>query len=619
MKLDRKTIFLLLCTIILFLFQACKDPEIPTGPIDEVSIDRLVDTLLSKMMLDEKIGQMTQVDREFLEKEEDIRDYFLGSLLSGGGSSPPSKMPSAWADMVDRYQSYALQTRLKIPLIYGIDAVHGHNNVWGAVIFPHNIGMGCTHNPVLIEEAARVTAEEVVGTGIHWTFSPCIAVPRDIRWGRTYEGFAETPDLTMEMAEAAVKGYQGPALGTANRILACAKHFLGDGGTTGGQDQGNTQVDEATLRAIHLPGYVAAVNAGVGSIMVSFSSWNGVKMHSNQYLLTDILKGGLGFKGFLISDWGAVDQLPGDYGTQIATAINAGLDMIMVPDNYKKFFSTLRTLVQTGRVPLSRIDDAVRRILRVKYELGLFERTKADRSFTAQVGSAAHRVVARECVRQSLVLLKNSNAILPLQKTVNRIHVAGSAANDIGMQCGGWTITWQGEAGSITPGTTIFQAVKNAVSQSTQVTYSADGSNAAVHKIVPRGAHRSYGIHVAQLAGLPKSIIVRAQEVLAELESHASKKSKVPRHKASLQIPLFSKGSLLADEIARLDIDSMSPLEAITKLYELKRIAQENKDSPPMEEFHPHLHPSPSRREDFIRDLCGRPYFMRLDSGYYEA
>jgi beta-glucosidase len=426
------------------------------------------------MTLDEKVGQMTQAERGALRRETDIRDYFLGSVLSGGGSAPPDKTAPGWAEMYDRYQSIALQTRLRIPLIYGIDAVHGHNNVVGAVVFPHNVGLGCTRNPSLVERVARATAEEVAATGIDWTFSPCIAVARDERWGRTYESFGETPELVSEMGAAAVRGYQSGA------ILACPKHYLGDGGTSGGRDQGDTQLDEAALRAIHLAGYRSAIASGAGSVMASFSSWNGQKMHGHRYLLTDVLKGELGFSGFVVSDWAGIDQLPGDYAADVETSINAGIDMVMVPERYPEFVATLKSLVQSGRVPQSRIDDAVRRILRRKVALGLWEAPNADRSLLPQVGSDAHRQVAREAVRQSLVLLKNDGRLLPLSKMTRRIHVAGRNADDIGNQCGGWTISWQGSSGAITSGgTTILQAIRAGVLGGASVTYALDGSGAA--------------------------------------------------------------------------------------------------------------------------------------------
>lgn len=471
---------IILALVAIFVTHGCRHEAIsPSRANGSPLIDGDVEGLLAQMTLDEKIGQMTQVDRSFLEKEHDIKYYYLGSLLSGGGSAPPNNRASGWADMYDRYQSMALQTRLQIPLIYGIDAVHGHNNVHGAVVFPHNIGLGCTNNPLLVEQAARATAEEVAGTGIDWTFAPVVAVPRDERWGRTYEGFGEDPGLVRMMAEAAVRGFQGVNLGGTTSILSCAKHYVGDGGTTGGKDQGNTEADEQTLRAVHLQGYVAAIQAGVGSIMVSFSSWNGQKMHGNKYLLTDVLKGELAFKGFLISDWAGIDQLPGDYASDVETAINAGLDMIMVPQRYKEFIASAKNLVLQGKIPMSRIDDAIRRILRVKSEMGLFVRPFTDRSLTTTVGSSSHRSVARECVRQSIVLLKNQNHVLPLSKNLSRIHVAGKNADDLGNQCGGWTISWQGSSGNITIGTTILQAIRKAVSAGTAVTYSRDGSGAA--------------------------------------------------------------------------------------------------------------------------------------------
>jgi beta-glucosidase len=430
-----------------------------------------VESLLREMTLDEKVGQMAQADRSSLRTEADIRGYFLGSVLSGGGSSPPDKTAAGWAEMYDRYQGIALQTRLRIPLVYGTDAVHGHNNVVGAVVFPHNIGLGCTRDASLVERVARATAQEVAATGIDWTFSPCIAVARDERWGRTYESFGETPELVSEMAAAAVRGYQPT-------ILACAKHYLADGGTAGGRDQGDAQMDEAALRAIHLPGYRAAVAAGVGSVMASFSSWNGQKMHGHRYLLTDVLKGELGFAGFVVSDWAGIDQLPGDYPSDVEASIGAGIDMVMVPERYPEFVSTLKSLVQAGRIPESRIDDAVRRILRQKVALGLWGEPYADRSLLPQVGSDAHRQVGREAVRKSLVLLKNEGRVLPLSKMTRRIHVAGRNADDLGNQCGGWTITWQGGSGAITAGTTILQGIRAAVLGGASVTYSRDGSGA---------------------------------------------------------------------------------------------------------------------------------------------
>ena len=482
-----KYLYRLIFISFLLLITGCVSTEKNNQPQNNTAIyldpsasvaERVAD-LLSRMNLQEKIGQMTQAERGSLQENDDITTYKLGSILSGGGSTPSTNNAITWADMVDEFQQYALQTRLKIPLIYGIDAVHGHNNVYGAVIFPHNIGMGCTRNTDLVRQAEAITAKEVAGTGIHWTFAPCIAVVRNECWGRTYEGFGETPVLTEEMAAAAVLGFQGNDLRDPATILACAKHYLGDGGTTGGNDQGNTVVSEEVLRSIHLPGYVAAIHSGVGSIMASFSSWNGVKMHGNHYLLTEVLKQELGFDGFVVSDWAGIDQLPGDYKSDVQQAINAGIDMVMVPDKYTTFINTLDTLVDQGNVSLERINDAVSRILRVKFQLGLFESPFADRSFTSEIGSSEHRAVARQCVRESLVLLKNDGNILPLTGSEKRIHVSGRNADDLGSQCGGWTISWQGSRGPITIGTTVLHAIAQRAPDGTEVSFTPDGSNAS--------------------------------------------------------------------------------------------------------------------------------------------
>jgi len=455
------------------------------------SFDPQVKPLLARMTLAEKIGQMTQPDQEYIKDLADIENYFVGSILSGGSSDPKEgNSLQAWTDLYDRLQRHTANTRLKIPILYGIDAVHGHNNVLGAVVFPHEIGLGATRNAALVEKVERVTAEEVRATGIQWAFAPCVTVPRDVRWGRTYEGFSEDPQLVREMAGAAVRGFQGADLANPLAILACAKHFAGDGGTAFGSahggrglDQGDTRVDEATLRRIHLQGYIAAVQAGVGSIMPSYSSWNGVKVSGNRRLLTEILKQELGFQGFLISDYNAIDQVDRDYKKAIGISINAGMDMAMVPSRYKEFIASLKQLVDEGAVPIARIDDAVTRILRVKFAMGLMDPNRsqlADRGLHKTFGSAEHRQVAREAVRQSLVLLKNQNKLLPLKKTAARIHVGGKSADDLGNQCGGWTIDWQGKSGDVTPGgTTVLAAIRQAVAKGTQVTFSKDGTGAA--------------------------------------------------------------------------------------------------------------------------------------------
>lgn len=455
------------------------------------SIDDRVNDLLGRMTLEEKVGQMTQIDlSHVLNNPEIVANYYLGSLLSGGGSTPSSNTPTAWADMYDLMQQSALSTRLKIPIIYGIDAVHGHNNLKDAVIFPHNIGLGSTRNPELVEEIGRITAIEVAATGIDWTFAPCIAVPQDERWGRTYEGFGETPELAEELGSAYVKGIQGDTLSKNTSILACAKHFIGDGGTTDGDDQGTTQIDEATLREIHLPGYIEAIKNNVGSIMATYNSWNGNKVHGSHYLLTDLLKGELGFEGFVVSDWAAIDQLPGNYKSDVKESINAGIDMVMVPDRYEEFITDLISLVNSGDVSIERIDNAVSRILRIKFMMGLFEHTFTDRSLITSVGSQDHRDVARQAVRESLVLLKKKDDVLPLSSSSEKIFVAGLGADDIGMQCGGWTISWQGSLGEITKGTTILEGIKN-VTGSANVIYNEEGetTNEFDKAIVVIGEH----------------------------------------------------------------------------------------------------------------------------------
>lgn len=455
----------------------------------EAAIQDRVEDLLVRMTLAEKIGQMTLVEKNSI-KDKDITDKFIGGLLSGGGGYPSRNTPEGWSEMVNGFQEYALRTRLGIPLIYGVDAVHGHGNLRGATIFPHNIGLGATRDPDLVERIGQTTAVEMAATGIYWNFAPVVAVPQDIRWGRTYEGYSENTELVSKLGAAYIKGLQNvgssPNLSAPTTVLATAKHFVGDGGTAWGSsdtfimqqfmlDQGVTDVDEATLRAVHLSPYVAAIDTGAMSIMVSFSSWGGMKMHAQKYLLTDVLKGELDFKGFLVADWQGIDQIPGDYYSDIVTSINAGLDMIMVPYDYDAFINGLTEAVNNGDVPLERIDDAVRRILTVKFQLGLFERPFADESLLPLVRSDEHRELAREAVRKSLVLLKNDNNTLPLAKDTPLIFVAGQGANDIGIQSGGWTIEWQGKSGDITPGTTILEAIRNTVSENTIVLYNRWG------------------------------------------------------------------------------------------------------------------------------------------------
>lgn len=449
-----------------------------------------VDSLLNQMTIDEKIGQMTQVDQQFLNDISDISKYGFGSLLSGGGSTPKVNEPQAWAEMYDKYQQEALSSRLKIPLLYGIDAVHGHNNVVGATIFPHNIGLGATRDAKLVESVARATALEVAATGIDWDFAPCLAVPNDYRWGRTYEGFSEDTELVTELGNAAILGYQSTDIDNPNSVLACAKHFIGDGGTLFGTglngkiDRGNLAISEEELRKTHLPPFEKAIESGVATFMAAYNTWNDVRCHANKYLLTDLLKDELGFKGFVVSDWAAIEQIPGDYKSDIIISINAGIDMVMVPgavrfgnESYEKFMTLFKEAIEEGSIPMSRVDDAVRRILLIKKQSGLFDRPFSDQQLLAHIGSQKHRDIAREAVRKSLVLLKNDNALLPLPKNGKKIIVAGRGANNIGMQSGGWTISWQGEMENKTEGTSVLDAIKLAVDPNVSVQFSEDGKN----------------------------------------------------------------------------------------------------------------------------------------------
>jgi beta-glucosidase len=441
----------------------------------KLAVEARVKDLMGRMTLDEKVGQMVQADSNWLQVPE-VSKLFLGSVLSGGDSEIADLSPKGWLAYAEKVQKEALSTRLGIPILYGVDAVHGHNNVRGATVFPHNIGLGATRNATLVEQIGRITALEVAATGMHWAFGPCVAVPQDERWGRTYEGFGEAPELAVTLGPAAVRGLQGAGV----PVVASVKHYAGDGGTTRGVDQGNTEVDEATLRAIHLAGYGPSIQAGAATVMASYNSWNGQKLHGHEYLLSDVLVGQLGFKGFVISDWKAIEQLPGGLTDQIEKSVNAGLDMLMQSDNYATTVVELKKLAESGRIPMARIDEAVRRILTVKFQMGLFERPFGDPSLVAKVGSPEHRAVARQAVRESLVLLTNRNAALPLAGTLSNVFVAGKAADDIGIQSGGWTIAWQGSAGSTIPGTTILQAIRNAAPKAT-VTYSRVGD-------VPKGA-----------------------------------------------------------------------------------------------------------------------------------
>ena len=462
-----------------------------------------VERLLSQMTLEEKVGQMTMVENNSISPDQ-VAEYSIGSVLSGGGGNPEPNSPQVWREMVCGFQRAALQTRLGIPLIYGVDAVHGHNNVKGAVIFPHNVGLGAARDPELVERIGRVTARELLATSVHWTFAPSVSVPHDLRWGRSYEGYGENTQLVSNLGAALARGLQGGDSG----VLACAKHYVADGATAWreqavdeslaqqgstappqesaeppvelslGQwqiDQGDACIDEAALRAIHLPPYQAAIEAGALSVMASYSTWNGIKMHAHRYLLTDVLKGELGFTGLVVTDWMAINQLDTDYYACVTKSVNAGIDMVMVPYDFRQFVSTLLQAARSGDVPSARIDDAARRILSVKHAFGLFNQPISDQSALESMGSGEHREVAREAVRKSLVLLKNEGDLLPLPKDLSGLFIAGQSADDIGLQCGGWSISWQGEAGPTTTGSTILDGIRAVACPAVSIEYAPAG------------------------------------------------------------------------------------------------------------------------------------------------
>ncbi len=484
----KRTTYLLLLVVLLV---SCA-PKSRSAPYKDPSqpVDVRVEDLLSRMTLEEKIGQMTQVENNsispyYLFPPSEIAKYFIGSVLSGGNSSGFYSLAD-WTGLAKSYEVEAVKTRLGIPLIFGVDSVHGFGHVNGATIFPQNIGLGATRDPELVREIGQVTAEEMRAAGLPWNFAPCVAVPQDIRWGRTYEGFSEDTALVTELSSAYIQGFQtvpkgyGSSDGQSLYALATPKHYIGDGGTAWGSinkymyhqymlDTGDTQVDEATLRRLFLPPYQAAVNSGAMSVMASFSSWNGVKMHAQRYLLTDVLKGELGFDGFIVSDWGGINQVDPDYYKAVVTSINAGIDMNMVPYYYQMFIGTMKQAVMNGDITQERIDDAVRRILRAKFMLGLFENPYGDSGLAVTVGSDEHRALARQAVRKSLVLLKNNNNALPIDKNVSTILVAG--INSTGVQAGGWTLDWQGEQRNTLVGTTILEGIQELVSPNTQVLY----------------------------------------------------------------------------------------------------------------------------------------------------
>lgn len=438
--------------------------------MSDPATEAFVTDLMSRMTVEEKVGQLIQADIAAI-KPEDLLTYPLGSILAGGNSAPDGNdraTPQAWLELAQAFRAAAAaRPGAKIPLIYGIDAVHGHNNVVGATIFPHNIGLGAARDPDLIRRIGEATALEVAVTGADWTFGPTLAVPRDDRWGRSYEGYGEDPEIARSYAGPMTLGLQGELTDlpiAPGRIAGSAKHFLADGGTAGGQDQGDFRGSERELIDIHLGGYPAAIDAGVLSVMASFSSWNGIKHSGNETILTDALRGPLGFDGFVVSDWNAHGQLPGCSNESCALAVNAGIDMLMAPDSWKPLYASTLAQVQSGEIPMARLDEAVRRILRAKVKTGLFVDARPVEGQFEALGSPEHRALAREAVRKSLVLLKNNGSILPIRPGA-RVLVAG-VADDIGQASGGWTLTWQGTGNRNTDfpnGQSIWGGLREAV------------------------------------------------------------------------------------------------------------------------------------------------------------
>ncbi len=434
-----------------FSFNACKN--IPTLKSSQDStIEQKVDSLLAKMTLEEKIGQMSQV-RHFDDiTDGDIVSKFIGSVIHTQGPTP-GKDAAGWQKRFIALQKEALSTRLGIPLLFAVDAVHGQNTFEGATIFPHNIGLGATRNSKLVEEVAAITAIETQATGFNWTFSPCIAIPYNEKWGRVYEAFSESTELTQELAKASIRGHQGDLL-ASNTVMATAKHYVGDGSTDFGIEGGNTTLSKQQVDERLLPPYRDAVKEGVGAVMVSFNTLSDQAMHAHKILITDSLKNSMGFDGIVVTDWKGYSR----FGAN--AIINAGVDMVMAVDGDLNFFQEgLKHAVFNDSVPLNRVNDAVKRILRQKFRLGLFKNPFPDATLISQIGSVAHRDKARQVVRESLVLLKHENDVLPIDKKTRKIVVVGEHANNSGLQSGGWTIWWQGTHENYKGATTILEGI----------------------------------------------------------------------------------------------------------------------------------------------------------------
>jgi len=453
-------------------------PTAPSAVPKEPRIEARIADLLRHLTLEQKVAQMVQADIRYV-TPGDVKKYRLGSVLNGGGAFPGGDKHAsvaAWVALADRFYDASMDTSAgapAIPVIWGTDAVHGHNNVFGATLFPHNIGLGAAHDPDLIERIGLATAIEVAVTGIDWTFAPTLAVVRDNRWGRAYEGYSQRPDLVRAYAARIVQGLQGkagtPAFLDASHVVATAKHFIGDGGTNQGIDRGDNRASEQELLSIHGQGYLAAIQAGVQTVMVSYNSWQGIKMHGQHHLITDVLKGSMGFDGLVVSDWDAIDEVQSCSKDRCAQAVNAGIDLFMVPELWRAFIENTVAQVRNGDIPQARIDDAVARILRVKLRAGLFDKGRPSSrplaNQSALLGAPEHRAIAREAVRKSLVLLKNEGGLLPLRPQM-KVMVCGDGADNLGKQAGGWTLTWQGTGnsnGDFPGATSIYDGIRSAV------------------------------------------------------------------------------------------------------------------------------------------------------------
>ncbi len=512
---------------------AARSPQTISSPATERRIARM----LARMTLEQKIGQMIQADISAI-TPADLAKYPLGSILAGGNSGPYGDErgdAAKWERMVKEFRVASQASGAGIPMLFGIDAVHGHSNLPGATIFPHNIGLGAARDPALIQRIGAVTAAEVAASGIEWTFAPTLAVPQDLRWGRSYEGYGADPALVVQYARAMTLGLQGPLVPgkplAADKVAATAKHFLADGGTLGGADQGDAVISERTLITRHAQGYPAAINAGALTVMASFSSWNGVKNHGNQTLLTDVLKQRMGFKGLIVGDWNGHGQVPGCTVTDCPQTFIAGLDLAMAPDSWKGLFEATLRQAKAGTLPMARIDDAVARILRVKAKLGMLAAKPVARGNPALVGAPAHLAVAREAAAKSLVLLKNNGGVLPLRPGAN-VLITGPGADSMAMQAGGWTITWQGTdtaAADFPKGQTIGRAIAEEVTKAGgKAALSADGSFAASPGLRPDVAVVVYGEPpYAEFQGDMPNLAFRNQngelEMLAKLKAQGIK------------------------------------------------------------------------------------------------